>query len=92
MELTKQEREELEAVVRKRHGSAALARSARCVLLRIDGERRVDIPSGWPATMLRLPAVARLAVWCVSRVFQIVVEVTGIRMQILQHMRDSALA
>ncbi len=43
MKLTKQEREELETIVRKRHGSAALARRARCVLLWIDGERRVDI-------------------------------------------------
>mgnify|MGYP001549210709 FL=1 len=43
MKLTKREREELEAVIRRRHGSAALARRARCVLLWIDGERRVDI-------------------------------------------------
>ena len=43
MKLTKQERDELEAVIRKRHGSAALARRARCVLLWADGERRVDI-------------------------------------------------
>ena len=49
--------------------------------------------------MLRFPAVARLAVWCVSSVecrvssvFQIVVEVTGIQMEVPQHMRDSALA
>ena len=43
MNLTKQERDELEAVIRKRHGSAAFARRARCVLLWADGERRVDI-------------------------------------------------
>ena len=43
MNLTKDERDELEAVVRKRQGSAALARRARCVLLWCDGERRVDI-------------------------------------------------
>ena len=30
-------------MIRKRHGSAALARRARCVLLWADGERRVDI-------------------------------------------------
>jgi transposase len=43
MNLTKQERDELEAVIRKCHGSAALAPRARCVLLWADGERRVDI-------------------------------------------------
>ncbi|MFM9428928.1 transposase [Variovorax sp. GrIS 2.14] len=43
MKLTPQERDELEAVMRKRSGSAALARRARCVLLWVDGERRVDI-------------------------------------------------
>jgi len=43
MTLTTAERGELEAVIRKRHGSAALARRARCVLLWADGERRVDI-------------------------------------------------
>jgi transposase len=43
MTLTANDRAELEAVIRKRHGSAALARRARCVLLWADGERRVDI-------------------------------------------------
>src|SRR6266571_3069537 len=43
MTLTTDERDELEAVIRKRHGNAALARRARCVLLWADGERRVDI-------------------------------------------------
>jgi transposase len=43
MTLTADDRAELEAVVRKRHGNAALARRARCVLLWADGERRVDI-------------------------------------------------
>ena len=43
MKLTASERDELEAVIRKRSGSAALARRARCVLLWADGERRVDI-------------------------------------------------
>jgi len=43
MTLTADERAELEAVMRKRHGNAALARRARCVLLWADGERRVDI-------------------------------------------------
>lgn len=37
------ERSELKAVIRKRSGSAALARRARCVLLWADGARRVDI-------------------------------------------------
>lgn len=41
--LTNVQRSELHAVMRKRHGSAALARRARCVLLWADGERRVDI-------------------------------------------------
>jgi hypothetical protein len=45
MKLTEQEREDLEAVIRKRSASAALARRARCVLLWADGERRVDIRS-----------------------------------------------
>lgn len=45
MKLTEQERDELEAVIRKRHGSAAFARRARCALLWADGERRVDIRS-----------------------------------------------
>jgi transposase len=43
MTLTTDERSELEAVIRKRHGNAAVARRARCVLLWADGERRVDI-------------------------------------------------
>jgi hypothetical protein len=43
MTLTADERGELEAVIRKRSGSAALARRARCLLLCADGERRVDI-------------------------------------------------
>lgn len=41
--LTSEQRDELGAVMRKRHGNAALARRARCVLLWADGERRVDI-------------------------------------------------
>ena len=36
MKLTADERGELEAVIRKRSGSAALARRARCVLLWAD--------------------------------------------------------
>jgi hypothetical protein len=43
MILTADDRAELEAVIRKRHGNAALARRARCVLLWADGQRRVDI-------------------------------------------------
>jgi len=43
--LTSEQRTELEAVMRKRHGNAALARRARCVLLWADAERRVDIRS-----------------------------------------------
>jgi len=43
--LTSEQRSELDAVMRKRHGSAALARRARCVLLWADGGRRVDIRS-----------------------------------------------
>src|SRR5436190_17855602 len=43
--LTSEQRAELDAVMRRRHGSAALARRARCVLLWADGERRVDIRS-----------------------------------------------
>lgn len=43
MNLTTDEREQLEALVRKRSASAALTRRARCVLLWADGERRVDI-------------------------------------------------
>lgn len=43
MKLTNQERDELEAVIRKRRGSAVLAGRARSVLLWVDGERRVDI-------------------------------------------------
>jgi len=41
--LTSEQRGELDAVMRKRHGNAALARRARCVLLWSEGERRVDI-------------------------------------------------
>ena len=43
--LTSEQRTDLDAVMRKRHGNAALARRARCVLLWADGERRVDIRS-----------------------------------------------
>ena len=43
MTLTAEERSDLEAVIRKRHGNAALVRRARCVLLWVDDERRVDI-------------------------------------------------
>jgi transposase len=43
MNLTTDERDQLEALIRKRSGSAALARRARCVLLWAHGERRVDI-------------------------------------------------
>ena len=43
--LTNEQRSELDAVMRKRHGNAALTRRARCVLLWADGERRVDIRS-----------------------------------------------
>src|SRR6187397_1052504 len=43
--LTSEQRAELDAVMRRRHGSAALTRRARCVLLWADGERRVDIRS-----------------------------------------------
>jgi transposase len=45
MMLTPEQREELESVMRKHSGNAALARRARCVLLWADGERRVDIRS-----------------------------------------------
>ena len=41
--LTIEQRVELDAVMRKRHGNAALSRRARCVVLWADGERRVDI-------------------------------------------------
>jgi transposase len=41
--LTIEQRAELDAVMRKRHGNAALSRRARCVVLWADGERRVDI-------------------------------------------------
>ena len=43
--LTNEQRSELAALMRKRHGNAALTRRARCVLLWADGERRVDIRS-----------------------------------------------
>ena len=41
--LTSEQRAELDAVMRKRHGNAALSRRARCVVLWAAGERRVDI-------------------------------------------------
>jgi transposase len=41
--LTTEQEEELLAVLRRRHGNAALVRRARCVLLCSQGERRVDI-------------------------------------------------
>ena len=41
--LASEQRAQLDAVMRKRHGNAALARRARCVVLWADGERRVDI-------------------------------------------------
>ena len=43
--LTSEQRTELNTVMRKRHGNAALARRARCVLLWAAGERRVDVRS-----------------------------------------------
>jgi transposase len=43
--LTSEQRTELGDVMRKRHGNAALARRARCVLLWAAGERRVDVRS-----------------------------------------------
>ena len=43
--LTIEQRAELYAVMRRRHGNAALARRARCVVLWSDGQRRVDIRS-----------------------------------------------
>src|SRR5450631_3718406 len=43
--LTSEQRTELDAVMRKRHGSAGLSRRARCVLLWAAGERRVDVRS-----------------------------------------------
>ena len=43
--LTPDQREELEAMLRKHSGGAAQARRARCVLLWADGERRMDIRS-----------------------------------------------
>lgn len=41
--LTSEQRDELDAVMRKRHGNAAICRRARCVVLWANGERRVDI-------------------------------------------------
>ncbi len=41
--LTSEQRAELDAVMRKRHGNAAISRRARCVVLWASGERRVDI-------------------------------------------------
>jgi len=43
--LTIEQRAELDAVMRRRHGNAALARRVRCVVLWSKGERRVDIRS-----------------------------------------------
>ena len=43
MKLNEQEMAELQSVMRKQTGNAALARRARCVLLRATGARRVDI-------------------------------------------------
>ena len=43
--LTIEQRAELDVVMRRRDGNAALARRAKCVLLWSDGERRVDIRS-----------------------------------------------
>ncbi len=43
--LTIEQRAELDAVMRRRHNNAALARRAQCVLLWSDGERLVDIRS-----------------------------------------------
>ena len=43
--LTSEQRSELDAVMRKHHGNAALARRGRCVLLWAAGERRVDVRS-----------------------------------------------
>ena len=43
MTLTSEQQADLEAVMRKRHGNAALSRRARCVILWAGGERRVDI-------------------------------------------------
>ena len=43
--LTIEQRAELDAVMRRRHGNAALACRARCVLLWSDGDCRVDIRS-----------------------------------------------
>ena len=68
--LTVEQREELEAMLRKHSGSAAQARRARCVLLWADGERRVDIRSKlacndafvtrWTTALVRLIASVRL--------------------------------
>lgn len=43
IDLSEEQRADLQAVTRSRHGSAAVVRRARCVLLWADGERRVDI-------------------------------------------------
>ena len=43
MVLTTEQASELNAVLRQRHGNAALARRARCVLLWSRGERRVEL-------------------------------------------------
>ena len=41
--LSEEQRAELQALTRSRHGSAAVVRRARCILLWAAGERRVDI-------------------------------------------------
>ena len=43
LKLSEQEMAELQGVMRKQTGNAALARRARCVLLCATGARRVDI-------------------------------------------------
>ena len=50
MKLTADERDELEAVIRKRSGSAALARRARCVLLWATASGAWTSAPSWPAT------------------------------------------
>ena len=41
--LTSEQRAELDAVMRKRRGNAAVRRPGRCALLWVDGKRRVDV-------------------------------------------------
>ena len=48
MKLSVDERDELRAVLRQRHGNAAVIRRARCVLLWADGERRMRSSSTAP--------------------------------------------